>query len=380
MTDPIASVTDFRAAARRRLPRFLFEYVDGGSYAEQTLARNVDDLAAIQLEQRVMRDVAAVDTSVQLFGETLAMPLLLAPVGLAGLNARRGEVQAVDAAARRGVPFCLSTVSACSIEEVAAGGQRFWFQLYTLKDRGFMANLIDRAAGVGCPVLVYTVDLPRPGARYRDVRSGLAGARGWRGDLRRIGQALTRPGWAWDVGLRGRPLTLGNLSGLLGASTPLGDFLDWLGRNFDPGATWDDLAWVRERWRGPLVVKGILHPDDAEAALAAGADGIVVSNHGGRQLDGVPSVAAALPAIVDRLAGRTTIIADSGVRSGLDVLRLLSLGANAAMIGRPWVWALGAGGGAGVEQLLRLMQAELETAMALSGRVRLVPGPIPATQ
>jgi len=371
MIDPIADVADYRQAARRRLPRFLFDYIDGGSYAEHTLRRNVADLSAVPLDQRVMRDVARIDLTTCLFGQPLTMPLMLAPVGLAGLAARHGEVQAARAAAAAGVPFCLSTVSACSIEEVATSGAGFWFQLYTLRDRGAMASLIDRAAAARCPVLVYTVDLPRPGTRYRDVRSGLTGSAGWRGDLRRLGQALARPGWAWDVGVHGRPLTLGNLRGIIGAKAPLGDFLGWLARNFDPAATWDDLAWVRARWTGTLVVKGVLHPDDAAAAVDAGADGIVVSNHGGRQLDGAVSAVAALPPIVDRIGGRTTILADGGVRSGLDILRLLSLGADGAMIGRPWAWALGARGETGVMRLLDLLKTELETAMALTGRTKL---------
>ena len=371
MIDPIADVADYRRAAQRRIPRFLFDYIDGGSFAETTLRRNVADLAAIDLDQRVMRDVSRIDTTTHLFGQPMAMPLILAPIGLAGLAARRGEVQAARAAAAAGVPFCLSTVSACSIEEVAAAARGFWFQLYTLRDRGFMGALIDRAAAAGCPVLVYTVDLPRPGTRYRDIRSGLTGAAGWRSDLRLFGQALARPGWAWDVGVNGRPLTLGNLRGIVGAKAPLGDFLGWLARNFDPAATWDDLAWVRARWQGPLIVKGVLHSDDAAAAIDAGADGIVVSNHGGRQLDGVVSAVAALPAIVDRVGGRTTILADGGVRSGLDILKLLSLGANGAMVGRPWAWSLGARGETGVRHLLDLLKVELETAMALTGQTKL---------
>jgi L-lactate dehydrogenase (cytochrome) len=371
VSDPVADVSDYRRAAQRRLPRFLFEYIDGGSYAERTLRRNVEDLAEVILDQRVMRDVSGVDTATSLFGVPMAMPLVLAPVGLAGLAARRGEVQAARAAHANGVPFCLSTVSACSIEEVAAAVPGFWFQLYTLRDRGFMATLIDRAAAAGCPVLIHTVDLPRPGARYRDVRSGLTGSSGWRGELRLFAQALARPGWALDVGVNGRPLALGNLRGIVGAKAPLGDFLGWLARNFDPAATWADVAWVRARWPGRLIVKGVLHPDDAAAAVDAGADAIVVSNHGGRQLDGAVSAVAALPPIVDRVGGRTSILADGGVRSGLDVLRLLSLGADGAMIGRPWAWALGARGERGVAHLLDLLKLELETAMALSGRATL---------
>ena len=368
----IADVDDFRNAARRRVPHFLFEYIDGGSYQQVSLARNVQDLLGVCLDQRVLRDVSAVDPSVTLFGQRLALPLVLAPVGRAGLNARRGEVQAARAGLAAGTPFCLSTVSACSIEEVAAGsGQPPWFQLYMLKDRGFVAAMIDRAQAAACPVLVFTVDLPVPGARYRDRRSGLTGAPGLAGQVRRLGQALARPRWCWDVGLRGRPLTLGNVAGVLGSSAPLGDFLGWLANNFDPSATWADLEWVRSRWPGPLIVKGILHPDDARAAVAAGADGIVVSNHGGRQLDGALSAVKALPGIVDAVGGITKILADGGVRSGLDILRYHSLGADAVLAGRPWVWALGANGERGVSQLIAMFNAELRAAMALTGKTRL---------
>lgn len=367
----IAEVADFREAARRRVPHFLFEYVDGGSYQQVTLARNVADLADVALVQRVLRDVSAIDPSTTLFGQRIALPLVLAPVGLAGLNARRGEVQAARAAEDAQVPLCLSTVSACSLEEVSAGsGRPPWFQLYMLRDRGFVETMLERAAAEACPALVFTVDLPVPGARYRDRRSGLTGAPGVAGQLRRLAQAMAKPAWCWDVGLRGRPLTLGNVAGALGADTPLSDFLGWLADNFDPAATWKDLEWVRARWPGPLVVKGILDPDDARAAVSAGADGIVVSNHGGRQLDGALSAVKALPGIVEAVKGNTKILADGGVRSGLDILRYRTLGADAVLIGRPWVWALGAAGQRGVARLIAMLDAELRAAMALTGHVR----------
>ncbi|PZN93300.1 MAG: L-lactate dehydrogenase [Alphaproteobacteria bacterium] len=370
----LADVADFRTAARRRLPHFLFEYIDGGSYQQVSLARNVADLAQLSLDQRVLRDVSAVDPSVTLFGQRFSLPLILAPVGLAGLNARRGEVQAARAALAAGTVLCLSTVSACSIEEVSAGsGHPPWFQLYMLRDRGFVAAMLQRAATANCPALVFTVDLPVPGARYRDRRSGLTGAPGLAGDLRRLGQALARPRWCWDVGLLGRPLTLGNVAGVLGSGTPLGDFLGWLADNFDPAASWADLEWVRQLWKGPLIVKGILHPDDARAAAAIGVDGIVVSNHGGRQLDGAFSAVAALPGIVDAVGGSVKILADGGVRSGLDILRYRALGADAVLAGRPWVWALAAAGERGVAQLLSMFDAELRVAMALTGQTRFGP-------
>ena len=367
-----ASIADYRAAARRRVPRFLFDYTDGGSYAETTLAANVADLASIRLDQRVLVDVSRIETQVKLLGQALAMPVILAPVGLGGLHARRGEVQAGRAAHGAGVPFTLSAVSVCPISEVAQGsGAPPWFQLYLVRDRAANAALIETAKAQGCPALVLTVDLPTPGARYRDVRSSLTGAPGLAGWLHRAAQVAARPRWAVDVGLLGGPAAMGNLAGLVGAKAPLSDYLGWIARNFDASADWDRLAWVRSQWSGPLIVKGILHPDDAALAVQHGADAIVVSNHGGRQLDGALSAVRALPAIMDRLGGCIPVLADGGVRSGLDVLRYVSLGAAAVMIGRPWVWALGAGGQAGVAHMLQLLRAELETAMALTGRTRL---------
>ncbi len=363
-----ASVLDYRALARRRLPRFLFEYIDGGSYAEATLGRNVDDLAAIALRQRVLRDVSAIDTSATLFGQAQSMPVALAPIGLAGMNARRGECQAARAAAAAGVPFCLSTVSACTIAEVAhATPAPFWFQLYMIRDRGFLRDLLAQARAAGCTALVFTVDMPVPGARYRDVRSGLAGAPGITGKLRRGLQAAARPRWAWDVGLHGRPHSLGNVAPVLGPKSGLEDFFAWMRANFDPSITWADLDFVRAEWTGPLIIKGILDASDAREAARLGADGIVVSNHGGRQLDGVPSTARALPAIADAVGADLTVLADGGVRSGLDVVRLIALGARGVLLGRAWAWALAGGGEAGVAHVLRLIEAEIRVAMALTG-------------
>ncbi len=368
----IASIPDFREASRRRTPHFLFEYIDGGSYAEVTLRRNVADLEAIALRQRVLRDISQIDMSTELFGAKQDLPVILAPVGLAGLNARRGEVQAVRAANRAGVPFTLSTVSVCPIAELAAAADRpFWFQLYMIRDRAFMKDLLAQAREAGCSALVFTVDLPVPGSRYRDVRSGLAGAPGLRGDLRRIAQALARPGWAWDVGLFGRPHHLGNVVPVLKGRTGLSDFMAWMGRNFDPSISWADLDFIRAEWNGPLIIKGILDPDDAVAAADCGADGIVVSNHGGRQLDGVLSSARALPPIADAVGHRLTVLADGGVRSGLDVVRMLALGARGVMLGRAWAYALGAEGEAGVARMLRLIAAEMRVAMALGGFTRI---------
>lgn len=367
-----ASIADYRRAAQARLPRFLFDYIDGGSYAEATLRANEADLAAIHLDQRVLVDVSKLSTETTLFGQTLAMPVLLGPVGIAGMNARRGEAQAARAAREAGVAMCLSTVSVCPLEEVAAAaGTPPWFQLYMVRDRGFVAALVARARAARCPALVFTVDLPTPGARYRDVRSSLTGAPGLAGRLHRAAQVAARPGWAWDVGLNGGPLVMGNLAAMIGAKTPLADYLGWIARNFDPSASWADLDWLRARWDGPLIVKGILHPEDARLAVSHGADGIIVSNHGGRQLDGASSAVQALPAIIDAIGGQATVLADGGVRSGLDVLRYLSLGAQGVLLGRAWAWALGARGQAGVAHMLHLIESELRVAMALTGRTRL---------
>ncbi len=363
-----ASALDYRELARRRLPPFLFEYLDGGSYAEATLRRNVNDLAAVALRQRVLRDVSQIDVSTELFGQKLALPLALAPIGLAGMNARRGEVQAARAAEAAGVPFTLSTVSACAIEEVRAGtGKPFWFQLYMLRDRGFMRELMARAVAAGCSTLVFTVDMPVPGSRYRDYHSGLAGAAGWHGRARRAWQGAMHPRWAIDVGLRGRPHSLGNIAPLLGDRSGIEDFFAWMRGNFDPSISWRDLDFIRAEWRGPLILKGILDVDDAVEAANLGTDGIVVSNHGGRQLDGVPSTARTLPSIADALGDRLTVLADGGIRSGLDVIRMLALGAHGVLIGRAWAYALGGGGQAGVAHVLRLIEAEMRVAMALTG-------------
>lgn len=365
---PIASVLDFREAARRRLPRFLFEYIDGGSYAEVTLRKNVSELSDIALRQRVLRDVSALDLTTSLFGQEQALPVALAPIGLAGLNARRGECQALRAAEGAGVPFTLSTVGACSLAEVARASSRpFWFQLYMIRDRAFMKDLLAQAAAANCSALVFTVDMPVPGSRYRDYHSGLAGADGLKGQIWRTAQAAMKPGWAWDVGVRGRPHTLGNVAPVLQGKTGIEDFFAWMRNNFDPSIHWRDLDFIRSEWKGPLIIKGLLDPEDAREAAALGADGIVVSNHGGRQLDGVLSTARALPPIADAVGDKLTVLADGGVRSGLDVVRMLALGAKGVLLGRAWAYALAAQGEAGVTKMLQLIEAEMRVAMALTG-------------
>jgi len=364
----ISSASDYRLAAKSRLPRFLFDYIDGGAYDEATLRHNVSDLAHIRLRQRILRNVSTIDTRTELFDRTLKIPAVLAPVGLSGMYWRRGETQAAKAAAEFGVPYTLSTVSVCSIEEVqAASSAPIWFQLYVLRDRGFMTNVLERAQAAGIKTLVFTVDMPLPGARYRDARSGMSGPYA---PLRQYWQAITHPCWAWDVGLCGRPHDLGNISKFFGKKINLTDYMGYLSANFDPSISWKDLEWVREFWKGSMIIKGILDPNDAKDAVQFGADGIVVSNHGGRQLDGVLSSVKALTPIVDAVKGQTCILIDGGVRSGLDIVRMLALGADCAMLGRAYVYALAAAGGTGVANILQLFEKEMRVAMALTGVCR----------
>ena len=365
----ISSTNDYREAAKRRLPPFLFHYIDGGAYAEHTLKRNVEDLSKIALRQRVLNDMSSLSLETKLFNETLSMPVALSPVGLTGMYARRGEVQAAMAADKKGIPFTMSTVSVCPIEEVTPKINRpMWFQLYVLRDRKFMQNVLERAKAAGCSTLVFTVDMPVPGARYRDAHSGMSGPNA---AMRRYLQACTHPHWAMDVGLLGRPHDLGNVSKYLGKAIGLEDYIGWLGNNFDPSISWKDLEWIRDFWDGAMVIKGILDPQDAKDAVRFGADGIVVSNHGGRQLDGVMSTATALPKIADAVKGDIKILVDSGIRNGLDVVRMLALGADLCMLGRAFIYALAADGEAGVTNLLNLIDKEMRVAMTLTSANRI---------
>ena len=360
------SVGDYREAARRRLPKVLFDYIDGGAYAEETLAANVAEIQALKLRQRVLRDVSRLSTETTLFGQTLSMPVVLSPVGLAGMYARRGEAQAAKAAKAAGVPFTLSTVGVCAAAEVAAAAEPPWFQLYMVRDRAFMADVLASTAALGCPVLVFTVDLPVPGTRYRDQRNGMLANTA----AQRFNQALdglAHPRWLWDVQLNGRPHTLGTVAEAAKDLKRLVEFMTWIGRNFDQSVSWDDIAWVREHWKGPIVIKGVLDVADARQAADLGVDGIVVSNHGGRQLDGAPASIRALPPIAQAVGDRTAVLMDGGVRSGLDVLKALASGARACLIGRAWAFALGAAGEAGVAHMLQIMRQELRVAMALTG-------------
>ena len=363
-----ASVRDYREVARRRLPRQLFDYIDGGAYEEATLAANTADLEAISLRQRVLRDVSTRTMSTTVLGEELSLPVLLAPVGLAGMFANRAEVAAARAAEHAGVSFVESTVSICSLEEVAAATKRApWFQLYVMRDRGYAENLMARAQAVGCRVLVLTADLAVVGARYRDTRNGLGGRVSPVGAAIRGLDRVSHPRWVWEVGIQGKPHTFGNLTDAVPGGNSPDDFRDWVDAQFDPSVTWDDLAWVRDHWDGPVVLKGILDPEDARAAADAGVDAVVVSNHGGRQLDAVPSTAAALPTVVEAVGDRIEVLVDGGVRSGLDLLKMMAMGAKACLVGRPWAWAVAAKGEAGVAHLLEILRDELAVAMALTG-------------
>ncbi len=361
----ISASTDYRKAAKAKLPPFLFHYIDGGSYGEHTLRRNTEDLAEIALKQRVLKNMSDLSLDTEIFGEKFALPIALSPVGLTGMYARRGEVQAAKAAEKKGIPFTMSTVSVCPIEEVTPAIERpMWFQLYVLKDRGFMRNVLERAKAAGVTTLVFTVDMPVPGARYRDMHSGMSGPNA---ASRRVFQAMRHPQWAFDVGLFGKPHDLGNISTYRGEPTKLEDYIGWLGENFDPSISWKDLEWIRDFWDGPMIIKGILDVEDAKDAVKFGADGIVVSNHGGRQLDGVMSSAKALPSIADAVKGDLKIFVDSGIRTGLDVVRMLATGADCAMLGRSYIYALAAQGQMGVENLLDLYEKEMRVAMTLTG-------------
>jgi len=362
------SVGDYRELARRRLPRQLFDYLDGGAFAESTLASNVDDLRSIHLRQRVLRDVSALTLSTTVLGQELSMPVVLGPVGLAGMFATRAEVQAARAAEAAGVVFCESTVSICGIEEVSAAVARpVWFQLYVLRDRDYAEQLMARAVAARCEVLVLTVDLATVGSRYRDTHNGMSGPVTPLGSAVRALDLGLHPTWARDVGLRGRPHTFGNLERAVpGAASPT-DFSQWVNSQFDPSVTWDDLDWVRRHWPGRLVLKGILDPEDARQAVDRGADAVVVSNHGGRQLDGTPSTIRALGPVVDAVGDRLEVLMDGGIRSGLDVVKALALGARACLVGRAWAWSVAAGGERGVAHALSVIRDELRVALSLTG-------------
>ena len=357
------SIEDLRAIARRRIPRALFDYIDRGSYDELTWNRNRDDLRQLELRQRVMVDVSRLSVATTVLGEPWKMPVGLAPTGLTGFFHRDGEIEAARAAFAAGVPFTLSTMSICSIEDVrAAVAGNFWFQLYLMRDRGFNESLIARAREARCSALMLTLDLPLQALRRRDPKNGLSvpprltASNAW--------EILMRPQWLTSV-LLGRRRTLGNLAAFF-PERGIGELSEWVGGQFDPSITWKDVAWVRERWPGKLIVKGILDAEDARLAQSHGVDAIVVSNHGGRQLDGATSTISALPRVVEA-AGRCEVLLDGGITCGQDVLKALALGARACLIGKAFLYGLAADGERGVTLALDIMRKELEISMALCG-------------
>jgi len=358
---------DYRGLAEKRLPRFLFDYIDGGANDEDTLRANVADFSRYCLKQQVMRDVSSIDTSTVLSGQAVSMPLALAPVGLAGMMARRGEVLGARVAVAAGIPFSASTVGICPLEEIqAAINAPFWFQLYMLRDRQIVEALLERAQAAGCQTLVFTVDLPVAGMRHRDTRNGMLG-----GDLAsklaRAWQLVSRPRWLVDVGLNGKPHNFGNLVGAASVPDDIESFKDFINAQFDPTVTWKDIAWLRSQWPGKILIKGVMTGDDAQAAVDVGADGVIVSNHGGRQLDGVASSLAKLPEVVAKVGEQAEVYMDGGVRNGVDVIKAVALGAKGVLIGRPWVWAAAGCGEQGLTDLLGTFKREIAVAMALMG-------------
>jgi L-lactate dehydrogenase (cytochrome) len=361
----ILSIDDLRKLAQRRIPRAIFDYAAGGSYEELTLRRNAADLDAMTFRQRVMVDVSSVSLNTTLLGADVSMPLAIAPTGLAGLFHADGEILGARAAAAFGIPFCLSTMSICSIEDVrAATSQPFWFQQYLMRDRGFNQELIDRAIAARCSALVLTLDLQVLAERRRDPRNGLTIPP--RLNLRNAWDIATKPAWALKV-LFGKRRTFGNLVGRIGGSSGIRTLAEWTATQFDPTASWRDVDWVRSRWPGKLILKGVLDADDARSSLAAGADAIVVSNHGGRQLDGAPSSISVLPEIVAAIDGRCEVLFDGGIRSGQDIAKALALGARAGMIGKAFLYALSAAGEAGVTRALEILRNELRLTLSLTG-------------
>ena len=361
----VTCIEDLRQIARRRIPRAIFDYGDRGSYAEQTIVANSADLARLRLRQRVMIDVDNRNLATTMLGQPVSMPLGIAPTGLTGLFHGSGEIIGARVAQEIGIPFCLSTMSICSIEDVAAKVDKpFWFQLYVMRDRGFSKSLIERAVAAKCSALMLTLDLQIQGQRHQDIKNGLAVPP--RLTVANAIDIMTKPAWALKV-LMGPQKSFGNLAGRLPAANSLTTLSQWIAGQFDPSLNWNDVDWIRSLWPGKLIMKGVLDVEDARQAVAAGADAIVVSNHGGRQLDGAPSSISALPAIVDAVGSKTEVWFDSGIRSGQDVLRAMALGARACLIGKSWLYGLAAGGDAGVRKALDILRKELDVSMALCG-------------
>ncbi len=365
------TVGDYRRLAQKRLPGFLFDYIEGGANREDSMRANEADFLDLTLTQRVMRNVDNIDTSTTLSGQSASMPLALAPIGMAGLMARRGEVQAARAAETAGIPFTTSTVGICPVEEVQAATQApFWFQLYMLRDRGLVKALLERANAAGCETLVFTVDLPVAGMRHRDYQNGMLDG-GLPGKIAKLFQLLTHPRWVFDVGIKGKPHDFGNLREVVANSDDLDAYKDFIDAQFDPTVTWKDIAWLRSIWDGKILIKGVMTAGDAVAAADVGADGVVVSNHGGRQLDGVASCISKLPEVSAAVGDRVEVYMDGGVRNGIDVVKAIALGANGVLIGRPWIWAIAGRGEQGLIDLLKVFQKEIAVAMALMGVERI---------
>lgn len=361
----ITTIEDLRRLAVRRVPRMFYDYADSGSWTESTYRANEEDFQRVKLRQRVAMDVEERSISTKMIGFDVAMPVALAPTGLTGMQHADGEILAARAAEKFGVPFTLSTMSICSIEDIAAHTTRpFWFQLYVMRDREFIGRLIDRAKAAGCSALMLTLDLQILGQRHKDLKNGLSAPP--KPTLRNILNLMTKPRWC--LGMLGtRRRTFGNIVGHAKGVTDLSSLSAWTAEQFDPTLSWKDVEWVRNRWGGKLILKGILDVDDARMAAASGADALVVSNHGGRQLDGAVSSIAALPAIADAVGSRIEVWMDGGIRSGQDVLKAVALGARGTLIGRAFLYGLGAGGEEGVTRCLQIISKELETTMALCG-------------
>jgi L-lactate dehydrogenase (cytochrome) len=366
---PMTCIEDLRQAAHRKVPRAFIDYAEAGSYAEQTLRANRDDLERIKLRQRILCDVSQRSTKTTILGEPAALPLALAPIGLCGMQHGDGEILACRAAQAAGIPFTLSTMSICSIEDVAAAVDKpFWFQLYVMKDRGFIRALVERAAAAKCSALVLTVDLQVLGQRHNDIRNGLSVPPELR--LKNIIDIATKPGWALSV-LRGQRKTFGNIAGHVSGMENVKSLAVWTNSQFDPALNWKDVEWIKSLWPGKLILKGILDVEDARIATKTGAAALVVSNHGGRQLDGAPSSIAMLPPIVDAVGSDIEIMFDGGIRSGQDLARALALGARSCMSGRAYIYGLGAGGQAGVARAIEILRSELDVTMALMGVTRI---------
>jgi L-lactate dehydrogenase (cytochrome) len=361
----VTCIEDLREIARHKVPRMFFDYAESGSYAEETLAANRRDLEAILLRQKILVDVSKRSTATQILGKPASVPLALAPIGLCGMQRGNGEILAAKAAAKAGIPFCLSTMSVCSIEDVAEEvSEPFWFQLYVMRDREFIRALVERAQAAKCSALVLTVDLQVLGQRHRDIKNGLSVPPKMR--LANLIDIATKPAWIMSV-LRAKRRNFGNIVGHVQSAGDNISLAEWIAGQFDPALNWEDVKWIRSIWKGPLILKGILDIDDAKLAAAHGADAIVVSNHGGRQLDGAPSSIWALPKIVEAVGNKVEVLFDGGVRSGQDVMRALALGAKACMVGRAYIYGLGARGEEGVSEAIGFIRRELETTMALTG-------------